>query len=170
MAKVNQTNGCWTWAGSHTADGRPQVNYESRPWYVYRLLYTWFVGPIPDGATLDHTCDNGRCVNPTHCVPASNSDNVRRGLAVRYAGRTACPAGHPRETFGKRDSRGKLWCTECNRIKNRKRYVPHPRTESATCPAGHPRDQYGKKYASSGWQCRECSRLRAQERRRQGKG
>lgn len=166
MAKVDQTGECWRWMGSHTSVGRPQVNFDRKPWLVYRLLYTWEVGPIPDGMTLDHiACDNGWCCNPHHCVPASNSDNVCRGLSVRYAGRTACPAGHLRDEFGKRDSRGKWWCAECNRIKTRARYVPHPKPERTTCAAGHPRSEYGKKYAK-GWHCRECTRLRMEEARR----
>jgi hypothetical protein len=169
MAKVDQSGECWRWTGSHTAGGRPQVNFDRQPWYVYRLLYTWLVGSIPEGMTLDHfACDNGWCVNPAHCRPVANSENVRRGLEVRYAGRDSCPAGHPRSEYGKRDSRGKLWCTECNRIKCLARYTPSPRIEKTTCPAGHPRSEYGKKYAH-GWNCRECGRIRAQERRRDSK-
>ena len=120
-SNIDKTEPCWRWLRAHTTDGRPEVWFEGRMWYVYRLLYTHHVGPIPEKMTLDHLeCDNGWCCNPEHCVPATNSANVQRALAVRYAGRTTCPSGHPKSIYGRiwrtgSNGRKTMYCSECNR-------------------------------------------------------
>ena len=91
-------------------------------WLVYRLLYTTEIGPIPDDMTLDHVvCQNGWCCNPAHCEPVTNRENVRRALAARYAGRTACPKGHPydlyRRTRKSGASKGKSYCVKCGTLR-----------------------------------------------------
>jgi hypothetical protein len=163
MALVDQSEDCWRWLGGLRADGRGQINMRSKTWVAHRLIYTLLIGEIPPGLTIDHLCRNGICCNPAHMEPVTAAENTRRMLAVRYAGRDSCPAGHLRAEFGRVD-RGSWYCAECNRAKLRARYVPHPRPIKADCPAGHPRAEFGVKYAS-GWQCRECCRLRAKARR-----
>ncbi len=104
------------------SNGRPQVWLNGKNWLVYRLLYTEEIGPIPDGLTLDHvTCQNGWCCNPHHCEPVPNGTNVSRALAIRYAGRTACPQGHPYELYRRYVKTGKYagrpYCVGCGTIR-----------------------------------------------------
>lgn len=93
-------------------------------WIVYRLVYVAEIGPIPDGMTLDHiVCQNGWCCNPHHCEPVPNSVNVQRALAIRYAGRTACPKGHPYDLYRRYrktgTDAGKPYCIQCGNIRIR---------------------------------------------------
>jgi hypothetical protein len=43
----------------------------------HRVSYMVFVGAIPDGAIIMHVCDNPLCVNPSHLIPGTFSDNSR---------------------------------------------------------------------------------------------
>ena len=123
-SKIDKSEPCWRWLASHTAAGRPQVMLKGKMWIVYRLLYTTEIGPIPDGLTLDHVvCQNGWCCNPHHCEPVPNGVNVRRFLAIRYAGRTACPQGHPYALYRRwrktgKDA-GKAYCVQCGTLRSR---------------------------------------------------
>lgn len=127
MARIDKSEECWRWLGSHTGVGRPQVNFEGRPWIVYRLIYTWERGEIPPGFTIDHLCLNGWCCNPDHMEPVTNSVNIARGLRVRWAdAQEACPSGHLRAEFGTLE-RGNLRCAECNRLKARRAYHANPK-------------------------------------------
>lgn len=40
-------------------------------------VYAEFVGPVPEGMMLLHSCDNGICVNPDHLRPGTHQDNMR---------------------------------------------------------------------------------------------
>lgn len=78
-------DGCVEFTGhlGHGGYGRMRVNGQ----YVltHRLAYEMFVGPIPDGLTLDHLCRNPACCYPLHLEPVTNAENVRRALALRWA-------------------------------------------------------------------------------------
>jgi len=60
------------------------------------VAYELFVGPIPDGLIVRHTCDLPRCCQPLHLqigTPADNSrDKVERGRQSRGD-------NHPRSIF-----------------------------------------------------------------------
>lgn len=87
-------------------------------WYVYRLMYTALIGPIPSGLTLDHVvCQNGWCCNPHHCEPVPNGTNVSRALEIRWADNTHCPKGHPHSEYRRWRKTGKYagdpYCSAC---------------------------------------------------------
>lgn len=86
---------CWTWQGSKVGGyGRIRVD-RSRLALAHRVAYEHFVGPIPEGLVLDHTCRNRACVNPAHLEPVPQVENCRRGDTGKHmADRTHCKNGH----------------------------------------------------------------------------
>ena len=63
--------GCWEWTGSRrpgraSSVGYGQMRFEGRNYFTHRLAYQLWVGPIPDGLTIDHLCRNTLCFNPAH--------------------------------------------------------------------------------------------------------
>lgn len=76
MARVNVTDGCWTWTGS-TRNGYGRASYHDVSWQAHRL--SWFLhnGPIPEGMFVLHHCDNPPCVRPDHLYLGDHAQNMR---------------------------------------------------------------------------------------------
>lgn len=59
-------DGCWIWTASKvTNTGYGQFGHMR----AHRASYEFFIGPIPDGHDLHHTCGVKLCVNPDHLEP-----------------------------------------------------------------------------------------------------
>lgn len=92
---------------------------------AHRVAYEALVGPIPEGAVLDHVvCDRPSCCNPSHVEPTSHARNILRSpvtRAARNAAKTHCPQGHPysgKNLFVTRCGRRR--CRRCNRERQRR--------------------------------------------------
>lgn len=83
--EIDDETGCWEWLGPTNAAGYGKISLwdsEARKKssaYVHRVSYEEFVGPIPEGMTLDHLCCNRACVNFDHLEPVTLEENARRG-------------------------------------------------------------------------------------------
>lgn len=70
--------GCWLWERQIGSHGYGVC--ENTP--AQRVSFRAFIGPIPDGLFVCHTCNVRTCVNPAHLYAGThmqNMDDVSRG-------------------------------------------------------------------------------------------
>lgn len=117
--RIDPETDCWIWPSLRDKKGYGGITIGSRldgtmrQARIHRVSYEEFVGPIPDGLTIDHLCENKACCNPAHLEPVTNAENKRRA-GERM---TACRRGHPRtpaNAYVNRTS-GKVQCRICKR-------------------------------------------------------
>lgn len=93
MRHVDTSGDCWLWTaqiggtrgrygyfrmGTKTSD--PRIT-------AHRVSHLLFIGPIPEGYEVDHSCRNTLCVNPAHLEAVTPDENKRRARL------TMCRAG-----------------------------------------------------------------------------
>lgn len=108
-------DGCWLWGGSRDRKGYGRWWFRGKQVKAARFAYEHFVGPIPDGLTIDHLCRVTSCVNPGHLEPVPIAENMRRGFSPSSLNRvkTSCPQGHEYTEENTYRSGGKRWCRTC---------------------------------------------------------
>ncbi len=80
---------CWHWCGATNQFGYGRMTHGGRLQVAHRLSWLAFNGPIPDGLSVLHKCDNASCINPAHLWLGTYSDNTRDAWAKgRNKGRT----------------------------------------------------------------------------------
>jgi hypothetical protein len=82
----NGRDACWEWSGSRNPkNGYGQLSGwegDKRKLYTaHRVSFRAFVGPIPPGQQVLHTCDNRPCFNPSHLFLGSQLANMHDMIA-----------------------------------------------------------------------------------------
>lgn len=71
---------CWPWIGSYSHNGYGRwvgnVNNKSKAFVVHRAAYAMFLGDVPAGLIVRHTCDCPPCFNPEHLVVCTQLENM----------------------------------------------------------------------------------------------
>lgn len=82
MSKIEDTGHCWLWTSALTTRGYGffWVGGKKRSEYAHRVSYRIFNGEIPDGHEIMHSCDNPKCVNPSHLLTGTGKDNQQDAL------------------------------------------------------------------------------------------
>lgn len=149
-AHVQKTESCWLWTGrTIQSSGKaryPRIAVKIDGKWIDVLAHRWsheyFIGPIPEGLTVDHVkargCTSTLCVNPDHLEAVTQRENNLRGdtVAAICARQTHCIHGHPfdeENTFyiPFKNGRQKRGCKECRRRHNRTQHLK--RKEIAEC-------------------------------------
>lgn len=127
---VNDLTGCWEWTGCLNEKGYGRLTLDRKNWKAHRASYEAFVGPIPEGLTIDHLCRNRKCVKPEHLEAVPHRVNLMRGdtVTARNASVTHCPRGHeysPENTKIQRKKSGtqSRICRECANYRGRLRWA-----------------------------------------------
>ena len=75
--KVSE-GGCWEWQKSCGSHGYGNIaTGGQRNETAHRVSYEVFVGPIPEGLLVLHSCNNRKCCNPQHLRVGDTRDNIK---------------------------------------------------------------------------------------------
>lgn len=89
LRSLRQEGECWLWTGAITPHGYGvfSIGPKSAPRSIvaHRVAYEVLVGPIPDGAVLDHVCGNRACCRPEHLEPVTHAVNTQRKRTAKLS-------------------------------------------------------------------------------------
>lgn len=74
---VRNESGCLIWQGYIDPEGYGRIKLDGDSRYVHREAYILYWGEIPDGLTVDHTCEVKACIEGTHLKLETRGRNTQ---------------------------------------------------------------------------------------------
>jgi hypothetical protein len=110
LMEYGKQDECWNWKGMKNTNGYGRFSLSDSHRLAHRVSFEMFVGPIPSGMNVCHSCDNRICVNPYHLWLGTQSQNLKD---ASQKGRMFRP-----NTSGERNGNGKLSLREVYAIRD----------------------------------------------------
>ena len=109
--KVDISGDCWEWVGSRLPKGYGRIGFKDETGkhivLAHRFSYETFIGLIPEGLFVCHSCDNPPCIRPSHLWLGTKKDNaqdsVKKGRFVK--GDRLSPEGRKRISESRKNKR-----------------------------------------------------------------
>lgn len=85
--EIDPETGCWNWTGALTKKGYGRISTRAKNQWdrVYKVMWEFVHGPVPEGAHLHHACENPRCVRPdeNHVTPVTPAWHLNHHINER---------------------------------------------------------------------------------------
>jgi hypothetical protein len=110
---INQYTGCWEWQASINNIGYGLIRDGKKMRTAHRASYEEHVGTIPHGMCVCHTCDNPKCINPSHLWLGTRKQNTQDMISKGRAKNFGVLPGQPGPRKGVKLP--KKHCIHCSR-------------------------------------------------------
>ena len=78
LNKINiDDNGCWLLPPDKYKSGYVGLDVDNVTKRAHKVSWEVFIGPVPEGLLVLHSCDVRNCVNPAHLWLGTQKDNMK---------------------------------------------------------------------------------------------